>query len=89
MNGNKILETGHGLLHGSASWDVKYHLNGAIESAKRTFQSDGGFQHNDATSYFHQDDIFSHEGANSWGRQLTVPDYKHVIIDYPKEEIKK
>jgi hypothetical protein len=53
VNGNKVLETGHGLLHGSASLDVKYHSNGAIKSARRTFQPDGGIQHYDATTFYH------------------------------------
>lgn len=71
VNGNKVLETGHGLLHGSASLDVKYHSNGAIKSARRTFQPDGGIQHYDATTFYHEDGTFSHEEDNSWDKQLT------------------
>jgi hypothetical protein len=73
LNGNKVLETSHGVLHGSASLDVKYHANGAIKSARRTFQPDGGIQHYDATTFYHEDGTFSHEEDNSWDKQLTHP----------------
>jgi hypothetical protein len=89
LNGNKVLETSHGVLHGSASLDVKYHANGAIKSARRTFQPDGGIQHYDATTFYHEDGTFSHEEDNSWDRQLTVPVYDPSPIVHSKEEEKK
>lgn len=76
VNGNKVLETGHGLLHGSASLDVKYHSNGAIKSARKTFQPDGGIQHFDVTTFYNEDGTFSHEEDNSWDKQLTHPNFE-------------
>lgn len=76
VHGNKVLEAGYGILHGSASLDVKYHTNGAIKSARRTFQPDGGIQHYDATTFYHEDGTFSHEEDNSWDKQLTHPNFE-------------
>lgn len=70
--GNKVLEANHGLLHGSAGLDVKYYPNGAIRSARKTFQPDGGIQYYDVTSFFKEDGTFDHEEDNSWDKQITV-----------------
>jgi hypothetical protein len=71
VNGNKVVETGHGLLHGAGSLDVIYHSNGAIKSARSTFQPDGGIQHYDVTTFYKEDGTFSHEEDHSWDRQIT------------------
>jgi hypothetical protein len=76
VNGNKVLEAGYGVLHGSASLDINYHSNGAIKSARRTFQPDGGIQHFDVTTFFKEDGTFSHEEDNSWDKQLTHPNFE-------------
>jgi hypothetical protein len=73
VNGNKVVETGYGILHGAGSLDVIYHSNGAIKSARRTFQPDGGIQHFDVTTFFTEDGVFSHEEDHSWDKQLTQP----------------
>lgn len=70
--GNKVLEANHGLLHGSAGLDVKYYPNGALRSARKTFQPDGGIQYYDVTSFFKEDGTFDHDEDNSWDRQITV-----------------
>lgn len=77
INSNKVLEANHGYLHGSASLTVKYHPNGAIKSARKTFQPDGGIQHWDVTSFYNEDGTFHHEEDNSWDRILihTEPNY--------------
>jgi hypothetical protein len=89
VNGNKVLETGYGILHGAGSLDVNYHSNGAIKSARRTFQPDGGIQHYDATTFYHEDGTFSHEEDHSWDRQHTVPVYDPSPIVHSQEEEKK
>ncbi|MCF8414943.1 MAG: hypothetical protein K9G40_01770 [Crocinitomicaceae bacterium] len=76
VNGNKVVETGYGILHGAGSLDVIYHSNGAIKSARSTFQPDGGIQHYDVTTFFKEDGTFSHEEDHSWDRQITHPIFK-------------
>jgi hypothetical protein len=87
VNGNKVVETGYGILHGAGSLDVIYHSNGAIKSARSTFQPDGGIQHFDVTTFFTEDGVFSHEEDHSWDRQITHPMFKpseSVYVVQPK-----
>jgi hypothetical protein len=87
VNGNKVVETGYGILHGAGSLDVIYHSNGAIKSARSTFQPDGGIQHYDVTTFFKEDGTFSHEEDHSWDRQITQPIFepsKPVSVVQPK-----
>lgn len=80
--GNESLKAHHGYLHGGASLDVTYYENGAIRSARKTFQPDGGIQHYDATSFFNEDGTFHHEEDNSWDKQLII--YNPPIYDFPE-----
>jgi hypothetical protein len=82
INGNESLKANHGYLHGGASLDVAYYDNGAIRSARKTFQPDGGIQHYDATSFFNEDGTFNHEEDNSWDKQLII--YNPPIYDFPE-----
>ena len=80
--GNESLKAHHGYLHGGASLDVTYYENGAIRTARKTFQPDGGIQHFDATSFFNEDGTFNHEEDNSWDKQLII--YNPPIYDFPE-----
>lgn len=80
--GNESLKTHHGYLHGGASLDVTYYENGAIRTARKTFQPDGGIQHYDATSFFNEDGTFHHEEENSWDKELTLR--TPPIYDFPE-----
>jgi hypothetical protein len=82
INGNESLKANHGYLHGGASLDVKYYDNGAIRTARKTFQPDGGIQHYDATSFFNEDGTFHHEEDNSWDKELIV--HHPPIYDFPE-----
>lgn len=64
--GNEMYKAEHGCWHGCGSLDVKYYPNGSIQSARKTFQPDGGIQHYDNTSFFNEDGTFNHEEDNSW-----------------------
>lgn len=82
VNGNEVLKANHGYLHGGASLEVAYYENGAIRTARKTFQPDGGIQHYDATSFFNEDGTFNHEEDNSWDKQLII--YNPPIYDFPE-----
>jgi len=82
INGKESLKANHGYLHGGASLDVTYYENGAIRTARKTFQPDGGIQHFDATSFFNEDGTFNHEEDNSWDKQLII--YNPPIYDFPE-----
>lgn len=96
VSGNQVLKANHGYLHGGASLDVKYYDNGAIRSARKTFQPDGGIQHYDATSFFNEDGTFHHEEDNSWDRQILVhtppiydfPEKKSAVVEVKKDTVK-
>lgn len=64
--GNEMYKNEHGCRHGCGSLDIKYFPNGSIQSARKTFQPDGGIQHYDNTTFFKEDGTFSHEEDNSW-----------------------
>ena len=81
-NGNESLKANHGYLHGGASLDVTYYDNGAIRTARKTFQPDGGIQHYDATSFFNEDGTFHHEEDNSWDKELIL--HHPPIYDFPE-----
>lgn len=81
-NGNESLKANHGYLHGGASLDVTYYDNGAIHTARKTFQPDGGIQHYDATSFFNEDGTFHHEEDNSWDKELIL--HHPPIYDFPE-----
>src|SRR5574343_1800777 len=82
VNGSEVLKANHGYLHGGASLEVAYYENGAIRTARKTFQPDCGIQHYDATSFFNEDGTFNHEDDNSWDKQLII--YNPPIYDFPE-----
>jgi hypothetical protein len=89
IHGNTVLEANHGYLHGSASLTVKYHSNGAIKSARKTFQPDGGIQHWDVTSFYNEEGTFHHEEDNSCHTPTTIltEPFQEKQIEIVKKEI--
>jgi hypothetical protein len=93
--GNESLKAHHGYLHGGASLEVAYYENGAIRTARKTFQPDGGIQHFDATSFFNEDGTFHHEEDNSWDKELTLrtppiydfPEPKKAVVEPKKDSV--
>jgi len=69
--GTIVFEGEQGYLHGSSGLDIEYHATGSVKTIRRTFQPDGGIQHDDETFYFKEDGSFSHSIDNSWDRQVT------------------
>jgi hypothetical protein len=93
--GNESLKAHHGYLHGGASLDVTYYENGAIRTARKTFQPDGGIQHFDATSFFNEDGTFNYEQDNSWDKEVTLrtpaiydfPEPKKAVVEPKKDTV--
>lgn len=75
--GNKVYTGSQGYRHGGGSLYLKYHSNGAVSSARSTFQPDGGIQYHDVTTYFNEDGTFLREEDNSLHthhRVITIPE---------------
>lgn len=75
-----MYKTDHGCLHGCGSLTVRYYSNGSVESARKTFQPDGGIQYYDITIFFNEDGTFNREEDNSWD---PFQDPKIIPIENP------
>jgi hypothetical protein len=65
QKGNKVYQGSQGYRHGGGSLYLKYHENGAVSSARSTFQPDGGIQYYDVTTYFNEGGTYLREEDNS------------------------
>jgi hypothetical protein len=65
QKGNEVYRGGQGYKHGGGSLYLKYYANGAVSSARSTFQPDGGIQYHDETTYFNEDGTYLRKEDNS------------------------
>ena len=65
QQGNEVYRGGQGYKHGGGSLYLKYYANGAVSSARSTFQPDGGIQYYDVTTYFNEDGSYLRKEDNS------------------------
>ncbi len=65
QNGNQVYKGSQGYRHGGGSLYLKYYANGAVSSARSTFQPDGGIQYYDVTTFFNEDGTFNREEDHS------------------------
>lgn len=65
QKGNEVYRGGQGYKHGGGSLYLKYYANGAVSSARSTFQPDGGIQYHDKTTFFKEDGTYLREEDNS------------------------
>mgnify|MGYP006145958251 CR=1 FL=1 len=65
QNGNEVYKGSQGYRYGGGSLYLKYYGNGAVSSARSTFQPDGGIQYYDVTTYFNEDGTYQREEDNS------------------------
>jgi hypothetical protein len=90
LYGNEVYQGGQGYRHGGGSLYLTYYKNGAVSSARSTFQPDGGIQYFDVTTFFNEDGTFLRKEDNSWDRQLTIPTYieHNRVVEKPTDKAK-
>lgn len=90
QQGNEVYRGGQGYKHGGGSLYLKYYANGAVSSARSTFQPDGGIQYHDKTTFFNEDGTFNREEDYSLHtRNPTVFSPVTIITPQPPQSAPK